>query len=459
MKESDKISRRCFLKSVGTGAAVLSSALCAKGSAAPLRAAGLSMLNDSDNLSAMDHRTVPSTGTSVSLLGYGGMRWPTVGNSGRLGEIDQAKVETLIEYAMKHGVNYYDTAPIYHGGKSEGAMGKALKKYPRDSFFIATKLSNMRPNSWNLEAAKEMYQNSLQQLQVDYIDFYLLHSLGAGKDAFNKRFVDNGIMDFLKAERKEGRIRQLGFSFHGNKESFQTALAYDFKWDFVQIQLNYFDWSADSDNHPSAEYLYNELKKRNIPAVIMEPLRGGKLAQLNDKLLAQFKKRDAEQSPAQWAMRFVASLPGVLTALSGMTYMEHLEENVRTFSPLKPLTGEDKEFLLNTAVSMMKHPSVPCTACRYCMPCPFGIDIPANFAYFNKCLENGDVPSSKQSDNYSKARKRFLGNFSASVPQKAQSVHCTSCKHCVPLCPQHIDIPSQMKRINSLVETLKENKL
>lgn len=449
-----KINRRDFLRIAGgAGAALTTAAATRAGTAAIHWAEG----NNTAGSSPMTLRDVAGTGQPVSLLGYGGMRWPetTNGEGGRV--VDQEKVNTLIDYAMKHGVNYYDTAPVYHRGQSERVMGKALARYPRNSFFVATKLSNFNPGEWTLEASKKIYEHSFSELGVDYIDFYLLHSLGAGKDAFMKRFVDNGVLDFLVKEREAGRIKRLGFSFHGDRESFLTALNYDVKWDFVQIQMNYHDWMEDSDKRPSARYLYTELEKRKIPVVVMEPLLGGRLAKLNDKLLAELKRRDPDQSPASWAFRFVGTQPQVQTILSGMTYMEHLVEDVNIFSPLKPLDDEQQHFLEETAVAMMKYPTIPCTACKYCMPCPFGVDIPGNFAYFNKCLLEGNVPASRQSEGYARARQNFLGDFAKSVAEKQQSSHCTACGHCVPLCPQHIKIPDQMKRINQLVAQLKNN--
>ncbi|MBQ8099537.1 MAG: aldo/keto reductase [Bacteroidaceae bacterium] len=457
MSSTEIIKRRDFIKLLGAGTAAVSTAAYAQsGENAP---AGLEALLSPSPKTEMTMRP-DKTGKKVSLLGYGGMRWPTKQQEGRRGgPIDQEKVDELIDYAMKHGVNYYDTAPVYHGGQSERAMGKSLSRYSRKSYYIATKLSNFNPAQWDFDSSKEMYENSFEQLGVKYIDFYLLHSLGAGKEQFDNRFLKNGMLEFLISERKKGRIKRLGFSFHGDRESFLYALNQDVDWDFVQIQLNYFDWSQDADNRPGAAYMYNELDKRGIPIVVMEPLLGGRLANLNDKLLAELKQRDVDQSPAAWAFRFVGTQPRIMTALSGMTYMQHLEENIRTFSPLKPLTEDEQTFLQETATAMMKYPTVPCTACRYCMPCPFNVDIPANFAYLNKCIEAGAIPASRQSGNYAKLREAFLSNFDNSVPQKTQSLNCTECKHCVPLCPQHIKIPEQMKRINQLVENLKNNTL
>lgn len=452
MSTNNTIKRRSFFKMIGTGTAALSSIVYARAvTQSPLAS---SLLPPAPVETKMTTRLDPVTGKGVSILGYGGMRWPSKDQ-----RILQDKVNELIDVAMKNGVNYYDTAPVYHNGQSEKAMGESLRRYPRESYFIATKLSNFNANDWSFERSKAIYDNSFKELGLDYIDFYLLHSVGPGKENFDKRFVNNGMLDFLQKERQEGRIRHLGFSYHGNRESFLHALSLDVKWDFVQIQLNYFDWLQDSDNRPSAEYLYEELTKRQIPVVVMEPLLGGRLAKLNDQLLAKLKERDPNQTPAAWAFRFAGSLPNILTVLSGMTYMEHLTENIDTFSPLKPVSDADKTFLQETATAMMKYPTVPCTACRYCMPCPFNVDIPGNFAYLNKCIENGNIPASRQSANYTKARSSFLKKYSKSVPSKKQASHCTACGQCMELCPQHIKIPEQMKRINELVDKLQNNTL
>jgi Predicted oxidoreductases of the aldo/keto reductase family len=285
----------------------------------------------------MTYRTNPKTGDKVSLLGYGFMRLPKIPKKDGSGdEIDQDTVNKLTDYAIAHGVNYFDTSPAYCEGQSEHAMGIALKRHPRNKYFIATKLSNFDPKVWSREASLEMYRNSFKELQVDYLDYLLLHGIGMdGMEALHGRYLDNGVLDFLLKEREAGRIRNLGFSYHGDVKVFDYLLSTDIKWDFVQIQLNYVDWKHASEWNTNADYLYGELKKRNIPAVIMEPLRGGKLAQLDYKSTEILKRYDQEANAASWAFRFAGSQPDVLTVLSGMTYMEHLQDNIRTYSPLQ----------------------------------------------------------------------------------------------------------------------------
>ena len=370
----------------------------------------------------------------------------------------------LVDYAIAHGVNYFDTSPAYCKGRSEHATGIALSRHPRDKYFIATKLSNFAPSTWSREASIAMYRNSLKELQTDYIDYMLLHGIGmGGMEALRGRYLDNGILDFLVAERAAGRIRNLGFSYHGDIEVFDYLLSRhdEYKWDFVQIQLNYVDWKHAkevNERNTDAEYLYGELAKRNIPAVIMEPLLGGRLASLNDFLMSRFKQHRPDDSIASWAFRYAGTPSNVLTVLSGMTYMEHLQDNLRSYSPLDPCTDAELELLEDTAQAMLRYPSVPCTACQYCMPCPYGLDIPGIFAHYNKCINEGNLPISSQDEDYRRARRAFLIGYDRSVPRLRQADHCIGCNQCVHHCPQGINIPAQMQRIDNFVEQLKQGK-
>ena len=230
-------------------------------------------------------------------------------------------------------------------------------------------------------------------------------------------------------------------------------------WDFVQIQLNYLDWHYASGNNVNADYLYGELEKRQIPAIIMEPLLGGRLSKLPEHLVARLKQRAPEASVASWAFRFAGSFPGVLTVLSGMTYMEHLQDNLRTYSPLIPLTDDDRLFLDQTADLMKQYPTIPCNDCKYCMPCPYGIDIPAVLIHYNKCVNEGNLPTSKENVNYREARRAFLIGYDRSVPRLRQASHCIGCDQCVSHCPQSINIPEELHRIDRYVEQLKQETL
>ncbi|MDE7357642.1 MAG: 4Fe-4S dicluster domain-containing protein, partial [Bacteroidales bacterium] len=209
----------------------------------------------------------------------------------------------------------------------------------------------------------------------------------------------------------------------------------------------------------NAEYLYGELEKRGIPAVIMEPLLGGRLSKVHDHIVARLKQREPEKSVASWAFRFAGTHPGVLTVLSGMTYMEHLEDNLRSYCPLQPLTEEEMEFLYETADLMMHYPTVPCNDCKYCMPCPYGIDIPSILTYYNRCVNEGNLPESSQDENYRKARRAFLVGYDRAVPALRQADHCIGCRRCVTHCPQNIDIPHELARIDRFAEDLKQGRL
>lgn len=474
MEQKDKkgISRREFLKI--TGAAGLATA----GLTACLdKNAGREHV-DGKPLGEMTYRTTPSTGDRVSLLGYGMMRLPMRKRADGNGEeVDQETVNKLVDYAIEHGVNYFDTSPRYVQGLSETATGIALSRHPRNKYFVATKLSTHpdEPSLRTFEGSRDMYLNSMKALRVDYIDYYLIHCTGLGTavlggpeasketgamGAIKERLLDNGMLDFLLKEREAGRIRNLGWSFHGELDVFKWLLRLHdegrARWDFVQIQMNYVDWRHASGWNTNAEYLYGELTKRGIPTVIMELLLGGRLASLADFLNARLKQRRPEDSIASWAFRFAGTYEHVLTVLSGMTYMEHLQDNVRTYSPLEPCTDEELALLEDTARRMLEFESVPCTACEYCMPCPYGINIPAIFKHYNKCINEGSVVSSTQNGDYARARRAFLVGYDRSVPRLRQASHCIGCNQCAPHCPQSIDIPKQLHRIDAYVEQLKQ---
>ena len=461
MNKQNNISRRDFLKAMGMAGATAGLAACGNST---------SPSANSDSLKGeMTYRTNPSTGDKVSLLGFGMMRLPSVGGrSAREGneEIDQEMVNRMVDYAIEHGVNYFDTSPAYCRGKSEHATGVALSRHPRNSYFIATKLSNFAPDTWKRENAIAMYHNSLKELRTDYIDYLLLHGIGMGNgmEEYEARYVNNGMLDFLFAEREAGRIRNLGFSYHGDVKVFDRLLAeHDkYQWNFVQIQLNYLDWKYAKQINPrntDAEYLYNELAKRNIPAVIMEPLLGGRLSNVPDSIVAMLKQREPEASVASWAFRFAGSQPDVLTVLSGMTRMEHLQDNLHTYSPLQPLSEEEFAFLQQAADRMMQFDTIPCNDCKYCMPCPYGIDIPAILLHYNKCLNEGNIPESSQDADYRRARRAYLIGYDRSVPKLRQASHCIGCNQCSLHCPQRIDIPTELHRIDHFVEQLKQETL
>ena len=446
------ITRRDFLKIGGAGALAAGAAV-----ACGPRQNGTPSVRSGEG--EMEYRTNPQNGDKVSLLGYGCMRWPMTKDKDGRDVIDQEKVDELIDRAMECGVNYYDTSPAYLQGQSERATGIALSRYPRNSYYIATKLSNFGDSS--PEASKQMYIDSFREMQTDYFDYYLLHSIGrGGLPAFNRRYVDNGMMDFVLGEREAGRIRQLGFSFHGAQKEFDDLIALHDKyhWDFVQIQMNYMDWRhADGVRNVNAEYLYEELDKRGIPITIMEPIQGGRLSNVPANVAAKLKERDPDASVASWAFRFVGTYPRVLTVLSGMTYREHLEDNLNTYRGFRPMSDEELAFMEEMAVLMAEYPTINCNQCNYCMPCPYGINIPGIFDHYNKSVNEGSVPQSEAQKNYRKLRKEYLASYDKAIPTLRQADHCIGCGQCLEHCPQSIAIPDELHRIDRYIEKLKQD--
>ncbi len=465
-----ELNRRDFIKVLGLGAAASSTLLSAcKGKGGGNSAAGN---YGEPPVGKMTYRTNPNTKDRVSILGYGMMRLPAMGGgTGRENpdaELDQDMINKQVDYALEHGVNYFDTSPAYCKGKSEAATGTALHRHNRKDYYIATKLSNFSPDTWPAAASKEMFENSLRYLQTDYVDYLLLHAIGMGENGmadFYSRYIDNGILDWLVEQKRKGRIRNLGFSYHGDIKVFDLALKWHdegrYHWDFAQIELNYLDWNyADEINqrNTDAVYLYGELQKRGIPAVIMEPLLGGRLANVPDAIIAKMKAREPEKSVASWAFRFAGTPTGVLCVLSGMSYMENLKENICTYAPLKPLTKDENDFLMEIANDIYNLNTIPCNECNYCMPCPYGLDIPSIFSHYNKCIKESNMPNKGEQDpDYRRARRAFLIGYDRRVPKLRQANRCVKCGECVAHCPQRIQIPEELEKIDQFVEQLKLN--
>ena len=446
-KEGTDLGRRDFLRRLGVGAGSAMAMMALE----PLSV--FAQEKDSTPVNnRMTYRIQHGTNEQISLLGFGMMRLPD----------DQEKVNQMVDYAIEHGVNYFDTAPVYMRGQSEVLTGNALARYPREKYKVATKMSNMW-GSTDLESAKQMYRTSLQKLRVEYIDYYLLHGIGGGgMESFNSRFIDNGLLDFLLEERKAGRIRHLGFSYHGDVRVFDWLLDHqdDYHWDFCQIQMNYLDWRHASirkgrRNDADAEYLYDKCVKTGVQCVVMEPLRGGALAKVSDDVASQMKALRPDDNAARWAFRWVGSYPNILTALSGMNMMDHVVENIETFSPLDPCTEAENTLLEKIADGMAGVPTIPCTTCAYCMPCPFGVDIPGNFAYYNEAVNAKILPLPERSAaDYASRKQQFTEGYRKALPDQATWAHsCQDCEVCLSKCPQQIRIPNQMARI---IETMRK---
>ena len=373
-------------------------------------------------------RNYKNTDEQISLLGFGCMRLPKI--DPEKSDIDKTKAQEMIDYAYAHGVNYYDTAYPYHEGKSELFVGEALKKYPRESFHLASKMP-----VWLVEKPEDTvkyFEEQLKKCQVEYFDFYLCHALNLDRLEIIQK---NHIFETLQKEKEAGRIKHLGFSFHGSVEALDK-IAHAYPWDFAQIQLNYYDWDMQN-----AQQEYKILEDLGMPVVIMEPVRGGALNTLCPEALEMLKKADPKASPASWAIRFAASLPGVLTVLSGMTAMEHVTDNVATVDEFKPLTEEERELLFKVADVYKKSKTVPCTGCRYCMDCPAGVDIPAVFKIYNQYCTTEN-------------KAAFVADYDA-LGESKQAHNCVACRQCCSQCPQSIDIPARMEDVVALAKKLK----
>lgn len=358
----------------------------------------------------------------ISALGMGAMRLPVI--DGNDAAIDVKTTEEMVSYAMEHGINYYDTAWGYHNGNSESVIGNALKRYPRDSFFLTTKFPGYDLS--NMDKVETIFEEQLKKCQTDYFDFYLFHNVcEMNIDAYlDPKY---GIYDYLMEQKRNGRIRHLGFSAHGNYETISRFLkAYGKDMEFCQLQLNYLDWTFQGGKEK-----VELLKEYNIPVWVMEPLRGGKLASLSPENEKKLKSLRPEESITAWAFRFLQTIPEVTVTLSGMSDMTQLKENIRTFEEDKPLSDKEMETLLGIADEMLGKKTLPCTACHYCVShCPQGLDIPELLNLYNEHVftEGGFIAPMALS----------------SYPDDKKPDACIGCRNCEAVCPQQIKISEAM---------------
>ena len=357
----------------------------------------------------------------LSGLGMGAMRLPVVNGDDAV--IDSAKTEEMVAYAMEQGINYYDTAWGYHDGNSEIVLGKALSKYPRESYHLADKFPGYDLS--NMPKVKEIFEQQLQKCGVEYFDFYLFHNVcEMNIDAYlDEKY---GIFPYLLEQKKAGRIRHLGFSAHGNLDVLKRFLdAYGEHMEFCQIQLNYLDWTFQD-----AKAKVELLNSRRIPVWVMEPLRGGRLAKLPEKVEETLKSSRPDEKIPAWAFRFLQSVPGVTVVLSGMSSLEQMKENIQTFETDKPLNEAERQTLLSAADGMLNG-ILPCTACHYCVShCPQELDIPMLLNLYNEHSFTG-------------------GGFIApmalmAVPEEKHPSACLGCRSCEEVCPQQIKISEAM---------------
>lgn len=369
----------------------------------------------------IDRRMIPALGKEISRLGYGGMRFPKNGD-----EVDMDAAVQLLRKAYEMGINYFDTAMVYHKGESEKIFGKAFELYPRDSYLIADKMSIWLCS--DEEDMKARFYNQLKTLKTDYIDFYLVHSLNRNH---YKKVKDLHCVEFLQQMKQEGKIKHLGFSFHDTYQVF-TQILNDYTWDFVQIQLNYLDW-----HNQGAEQLYRELERRNLPVMVMEPVRGGYLATIDSERAKPFLELEPQRSIASWAIRWVESLPQVAVVLSGMSDLQQLEDNVATMTHFEPMNEQELAAIDRVVEEIRKVNEIPCTGCRYCMDCPMGVDIPEIFSIYSQYKIFGK-------------EKAFVQDYEEVIEHGNGAEHCVRCMACTTKCPQMIAIPDKLEMIAKL---------
>lgn len=378
----------------------------------------------------MEYRKLEKLNIQTSLLGFGCMRFPVLEN----GKIDEVEAEKMLDLAISSGVNYIDTAYPYHNGDSEPFVGRVLDKYPRDSYFLATKLP-----MWKIEKeedVEEIFESQLSRLNKEYIDFYLLHSMNKG--AFDK-VKEYKIVEKLEKFRKEGKIRYIGFSFHDSYEVFEELIKY-YNWDFCQIQFNYMDV-----NEQAGMKGYKLTEELGIPLVIMEPIKGGTLASLPKDVESIFKNELPNESIASWALRWVGSMNNIKVILSGMSTYEQVEDNLKTFNNFKKLSEKEYECVGEVVKILNQRTKNGCTNCKYCMPCPAGVDIPGNFWLWNNYYKYESLSYIRYKFNMMKQNNSFADL-------------CVKCGKCETLCPQKINIRSDLEKVYLEVISKCENK-
>ncbi len=365
-------------------------------------------------------------GVKTSLLGFGCMRYPTNED----GSINEELAFDMLDKAYHAGVNYFDTAYPYHGGKGEPVTGRALDRYPRDSYYLATKLPIWEIRT--LEDVERIFHEQLERLHKDYVDFYLMHALNKDRWELIKKL---GILEYCEKLRDEGKIRYLGFSFHDEYEVFEEIIT-SYHWDFCQIQLNYMD--KDSQATLKGVELAQKL---GIPMVIMEPVKGGSLANLPDDITSIFKNIRPEASTPSWALRYVATFPNVKVVLSGMSNMEQVEDNLDTFGNFKPLNQKEQEAVAQVSDALRKRVKNGCTACKYCMPCPAGVNIPGSFGVWNEYHIYGNVADTTWC-------------WTKEIPEEAKPRNCIKCGKCEKVCPQKIHIREDLVKVQQELDVV-----
>ncbi len=372
----------------------------------------------------MQYRKLEKLNLEVSLLGVGSMRFPLLDEKNDV--IDEKQVEEMVEYAIKNGVNYFDHAWFYHNYKSEKLMGKILSKYDRSKIYIADKIPLWECNSE--EDVEKLFKEQLKNLQTDYIDFYLVHAINKGRFA---KMEEYKLIEKLEKWRDEGKIKYIGFSYHDDHETFEKAVNY-YDWDFSLIQLNYVDI-----NHQQGIAGYELLKEKGIPAFIMEPVKGGNLANFSDDINNIFTDYNKDDSIASWAIKWLANLDNVKIIVSGMSNIEQMKDNINTVSKFKKLKQEELDLIEKVRIEIESRMKINCTGCNYCMPCPTKVNIPKSFAVYN--------------DYNMYKNDRFLQwAYGLLHRDKGHPKQCVDCGKCIPLCPQGLDIPALLKDVETI---------
>lgn len=366
----------------------------------------------------MQKSRIDKLNAEPSRLGFGAMRLPTTED----GKIDEPRAAAMIQRAYEAGITYFDTAYFYHQHTSEAFLGRALSRFERGSYYLATKLPLTMVHS--AEEAKAVFEGQLKDLRTDYFDFYLLHAIN--RERWHQ-VLENGVFDYVLSLQKEGKVRRLGFSFHDDYSAFEEILAAR-DWDFCQIQFNYMD--ADEQAGMRG---YELAVRLGVPLIVMEPVKGGSLATLSAEIARPMKEARPDSSIASWAMRWVGSLPGCKVILSGMTTEEQLEDNIKTFERFEPLTQAEQQIVAQVRKALLKKQFVGCTRCRYCMPCPFGVDIPGNFARMNRYAMYGNERNLKAEWEEMDASERADA--------------CRKCGKCEQVCPQGLPIRAKLAEI------------
>lgn len=375
----------------------------------------------------MEYRTMEKLEIKTSLLGFGCMRFPTNAD----GSINEEEALAMIDKAYQSGVTYFDTAYPYHGGKSEEVTGKALARYARESYYLATKLPIWEVKS--VSDAERIFQEQLKRLQKEYVDFYLMHALNAGSW---KTVKELDLLGYCEKQRAEGKLKYLGFSFHDGYEVFEEILT-AYPWDFCQIQLNY----MDKDTQATLKGV--ELAKNlGIPMIIMEPIKGGSLANLPyDGIDELFKKARPEASTSSWALRYAASFDNINVVLSGMSTMAQVEDNLKTFAQFEPLSEEEQTIIEQVADALGRRVQNGCTGCRYCMPCPAGVNIPKCFGIWNQYHIYENISETKW-------------NWTQNIEDSQKASNCIKCGKCEQACPQHIAIREDLARLQEELDSI-----